>query len=144
MLVRPLADRRDHQADFDHGERAAASIRDYLLSGRTHVRPEQRLQKFLARNKLLVDQCLEHAPLAKPRASVPELAADERIRSFEEVDGVITKETAYEEAGRCLRCYRLYSLVTEKALNGGQAHAAHAAGAKAKNGAPGAATTIAG
>ena len=61
---------------------------------------------------------------------------------------MITKETAYEEAGRCLRCYRLYSLVTEKALNGGQAHAtahaAHAAGAKAKNGAQNAATTITG
>ena len=102
---------------LDHGERAAASIRDYLLNGRTHVRPERRMQKFLARNKLLGDQCLTHPLLAKPRASVPELHADDRVRSFGEVDGVIAKETAYEEAGRCLRCYRLYSLVTEKPLS---------------------------
>ncbi|MFT3960789.1 FAD-dependent oxidoreductase [Propionivibrio sp.] len=129
---------------LDHGERAAASIRDYLLSGRTHVRPEQRLQKFLARNRLLADQPLDHAPLARPRAGVPELPADARVRCFDEVDGVIAKETAYEEAGRCLRCYRLYSLVTEKALHGA-AHAAHAAGAKSANGATnGAATAIAG
>ena len=109
---------------LDHGERAAASIRDYLLSGRTHVRPEQRLQKFLARNKLLVDQCLEHPPLKKARAKMPELPANERIRSFDEVDGVITKDAAYEEASRCLRCYRLYSLVTEKPLRNGHAAAA--------------------
>ena len=101
---------------LDHGERAALSIRDYLLNGRTQVRPEQRLQKFLARNRLLYDQPLDHAPLAKARACVPELEADERIKGFDEVDGTLAKETAYEEASRCLRCYRLYSVVTEKHL----------------------------
>jgi formate dehydrogenase beta subunit len=109
---------------LDHGERAAASIRDYLLNGRTHVPPERRVQKFIAANKLLADKCLEHPPLAKARARMPELAADERIKSFDEVDGVISKETAYEEASRCLRCYRLYSLVTEKPLRNGHAAAA--------------------
>lgn len=101
---------------LDHGERAAASIRDYLLYGRTHPRPEQRMQKLLARNKLLDDKPLEHALLKKPRATVPELPADVRIANFDEVDGVIAKDVAYAEAGRCLRCYRLYSVVTEKPL----------------------------
>lgn len=109
---------------LDHGERAAASIRDYLLHGRTHVPPERRVQKFIAANKLLADKCLEHPPLAKARARMPELPADERIRSFSEVDGTITKETAYEEASRCLRCYRLYSVVTEKPLRSGPVAAA--------------------
>jgi formate dehydrogenase beta subunit len=104
---------------LDHGERAAASIRDYLLSGHTHITPERRMQKFLADNRLLNDKHLERVPPQKPRAHVPELAVDERILGFAEVDGVITKETAYEEAGRCLRCYRLYSLVTVKSLQGG-------------------------
>jgi formate dehydrogenase beta subunit len=104
---------------LDHGERAAASIRDYLLSGHTHVTPERRMQKFLADNRLLDDKRLERAPLEKPRAHVPELAVDERVLGFAEVDGVIAKETAYEEASRCLRCYRLYSLVTVKSLQGG-------------------------
>ncbi len=102
---------------LDHGERAAASIRDYLLKGRTRVPPQRHLQRFLERNKLLSDQSLERAPLMKPRARVPELAAELRVKTFAEVDGVISKETAYEEASRCLRCYRLYSLVTEKSLS---------------------------
>jgi formate dehydrogenase beta subunit len=129
---------------LDHGERAAASIRDYLLSGRTHVTPERRMQKFLADNRLLDDKRLECAPLEKPRAHVPELAVDDRVQNFAEVDGVISRETAYEEAGRCLRCYRLYSLVTVKSLQDGrtpgapyEAHGAQGAqgvqGARAMN-----------
>ena len=110
---------------LDQGERAAASIRDYLLTGRTHVPPERRMQNFLARNKLLLEECIAHPPLVRPRAKVPELPPDERIHSFEEVDGVISKEAAYEEAARCLRCYRLYSLVTEKPLPYGHAVAEH-------------------
>jgi formate dehydrogenase beta subunit len=102
---------------LDHGERAAASIRDYLLKGRTRVPPERYVQNFLARNKLLADKCLEHQPLKKTRACVPELDAATRIKTFDEVDGVISKEAAYEEASRCLRCYRLYSLVTEKPVS---------------------------
>ena len=47
---------------------------------------------------------------------MPELAPEERVKSFVEVDQVISKQAAYEEAGRCLRCYRLYSVVTEKHL----------------------------
>ncbi|MDR0577720.1 MAG: FAD-dependent oxidoreductase [Candidatus Accumulibacter sp.] len=104
---------------LDHGERAAASIRDYLLNGHTHVTAERHMQKFLANNHLLDDKRLERMPLEKPRAHVPELPVDERVRNFAEVDGVIAKETAYEEASRCLRCYRMYSLVTVKSLQGG-------------------------
>jgi formate dehydrogenase beta subunit len=137
---------------LDHGERAAASIRDYLLNGHTHITPERRMQKFVARNRLLSDKHLARAPLSRPRARVPELPANERILSFAEVDGVISKEEAYEEASRCLRCYRLYSLITVKSLQGGHAqgapqhanstHAAHAIGAKSTNGAERAATTL--
>ncbi len=101
---------------LDHGERAAISIRDYLLDGRIHTRPELGLQRFLEKNKLLIDECLELPPLNKPRAGVPERDADERIRNFEEVDGTLDKDAAYAEASRCLRCYRLYSLVTGKVL----------------------------
>lgn len=109
---------------LDHGERAAASIREYLLDGRFHVKPALRMQKFLARNKLLANECLTHPPINKPRAKVPELDAQQRIHSFDEVDGVISKEAAYEEASRCLRCYRLYSVVTEKSLRNGHTAAA--------------------
>ena len=106
---------------LDHGERAAASIRDYLLTGKIHIKPEFRMQKLLASNQLLAGECLNTTPQQSARAKVPELEVAERITNFEEVDGVISKETAYEEAKRCLRCYRLYSVVTGKPLKSGAA-----------------------
>ena len=109
---------------LDHGERAAASIRDYLLDGEIHIKPERRMQNLLARNTLFAGECLKTTPLHKVPATVPELDASERIKSFDEVDRVISKEAAYEEANRCLRCYRLYSVVTEKSLRQ-EAHAGH-------------------
>ena len=69
-----------------------------------------------------------------------ERAVVHAVRSIDEVDGTLAKETAYEEASRCLRCYRLYSVVTEKAMKGGQPHA-QVAGARSNHGA---ATAIAG
>ncbi len=109
---------------LDHGERAAASIRQYLLDGEIIVRPERRMQNLLAKNKLFAGECLKTMPVHQEPASVPELEASERIKSFDEVDRVISKETAYAEANRCLRCYRLYSVVTEKHLPQ-EAHAGH-------------------
>lgn len=50
---------------LDHGERAAASIRDYLLNGEVHIRPARRMQNLLARNRLLADECLQTIALAQ-------------------------------------------------------------------------------
>jgi formate dehydrogenase beta subunit len=102
---------------LDHGERAAASIRDYLLEGRVCVTPARRMQKLLARNRLLEGECLSTRPLPRARAHEPELPVGERVGSFAEVDAAISRDAAYAEAQRCLRCYRLYSAVTEKPLD---------------------------
>ena len=101
---------------LDQGERAAASIRDYLLHGEVYVRPERRMQNLLAHNKMFANECIKTMPMHKERATMPELDPAERVRSFAEVDQVISKQTAYDEASRCLRCYRLYSVVTEMHL----------------------------
>ena len=101
---------------LDQGERAAASIRDYLLHGEVYVRPERKIQNLLAKNNLLADECLKVQPPRRERAVMPELPPDERVKDFVEVDQVISKQAAYDEASRCLRCYRLYSVVTEKHL----------------------------
>jgi formate dehydrogenase beta subunit len=101
---------------LDHGDRAAGSIRDYVLYGHVRTKPERRMQNFLAKNKLFAGECLTVMPLHKKPVVAPELEAGERITHFGEVDGLISKEEAYEEASRCLRCYRLYSVVTEKPL----------------------------
>ncbi len=101
---------------LDHGDRAAASIRDYLLNGEVLIKPGRRMQNILAQNNLFEGECLKTMPLHRKPATVPKLDANKRIKHFDEVDGVISKEVAYEEASRCLRCYRLYSVVTEKHL----------------------------
>ena len=111
---------------LDHGERAAAAIRDYLLHGEVLIRPERRMQNFLAKNNFFSGECLKTPPLHQDPVALPELDANERIKNFGEVDRVISKEEAYAEASRCLRCYRLYSIVTAKPLRR-EAQAAHIA-----------------
>lgn len=101
---------------LDHGERAAASIVEYLQTGSITVTPAARMQKLLARNRLLSDECIEVPPLRRERAHVPEQDPTVRVGNFEEVEGGLSKEAAYEEARRCLRCYRLYSIVTREPL----------------------------
>jgi formate dehydrogenase beta subunit len=101
-----------------HGERAAESIADYLENGAVTVNPEYRMQAVLKKNGLFKDECLEKPFLFRPRAVSPELEAETRSRNFDEVERNISKEAAYEETKRCMRCYRLYSLVTERELAG--------------------------
>ena len=101
-----------------HGERAAVSIADYLLNGKATVKPEYRLQDVLKKNVLLKDECLKNSVLSVPRAVSPEIDPEKRSRNFDEVEHNITKEAAYMETERCMRCYRLYSLVTERELAG--------------------------
>jgi len=101
---------------MDHGAKAAVSIRDYLLKGRTQISPEARMQKLLAKNRLLRSDKPTIAPIRIDRARVPELDAMERVKNFEEVEQGISKNAAYREAERCLRCYRVYSMVTRYPL----------------------------
>lgn len=101
---------------LDHGERAAASIRDYVLTGEVQLKPERCMQNLLAKNALFAGEALAKPPIYSAPATVPQLDPQQRIKGFDEVGHVIAKETAYQEASRCLRCYRLYSVVTEKPL----------------------------
>ena len=74
------------------------------------------MQLFLEQNNLYKEDCLETPVLFRERVRTPERDAEERSKDFGEVDLVISKTAAYHEAKRCLRCYRLYSVVTAKPL----------------------------
>ena len=52
----------------------------------------------------------------KYRVEVQEMDPEVRKRQFEEVERTITSEEAYREAERCMRCYRIYSVVTESPI----------------------------
>ena len=48
------------------------------------------------------------------RVKVRELDPEVRKKMFEEVEEPISMEEAYHEAERCMRCYRVYSVITEQ------------------------------
>jgi formate dehydrogenase beta subunit len=63
--------------------------------------------------KTLSDDCIDVPVKVQYRVHHPELDPEVRKYMFEEVEGNITQEQAYREARRCMRCYRIYSVVTQ-------------------------------
>ena len=51
---------------------------------------------------------------ARRRTRVAELDPEYRKRKFDEVEKSISVEEAYGEADRCLRCYRISLVVTDR------------------------------
>ncbi|NLH81337.1 MAG: FAD-dependent oxidoreductase [Phyllobacteriaceae bacterium] len=101
------------------GLKAARAINDYLRHGYPRFFGRTRMRKLLNDNKMMAGECFE-APVAhKYRIDIPSLSPEERRGTFAEVEKPITAEDAYREAARCLRCYRVYSVVTEHAVPSG-------------------------
>lgn len=96
------------------GQQAADSIDDYLTHGRVIFRPERRFQKLLKGMRNLSSEKVEQPIRHLYRVKVDELDPETRKRKFEEVEKPISVDAAYREAERCMRCYRVYSVVTEK------------------------------
>jgi len=96
------------------GERAARSIDDYLTYGRVRFdagdRMSQLLKSIRKLNPEYVDKPVKHIYRVKAQELDPEV----RKKIFEEVEKPISVDEAYQEANRCMRCYRVYSVVTEK------------------------------
>jgi len=82
------------------GRRAAASIHQFLTEGRVSA-PDNLLLK-----RKIPGTIFQTVPglLPIPRAKMPELPVDERIKTFDEVDLVISEQDALKESARCLFC----------------------------------------
>ena len=94
------------------GRRAARSIHQYLM-GEEIKAPENVLFKTHIPGSLF-DRV--EGIVASERAKMPELPVNSRIKTFEEVDLVLSEAAALKEADRCLGCCRLcYDKDTEKA-----------------------------
>jgi len=96
-----------------NGLKAARSIDDWIRFGRVRFFPRSRMRKILNDNKMLAADCVEVPVKFEYRVHHPELDAEVRKNMFEEVESTISAEDAYHEAKRCMRCYRLYSVITE-------------------------------
>jgi formate dehydrogenase beta subunit len=95
------------------GLKAARAIDDYLQLGHVRFSPRSRMRQILNQHKMLAADSIEYPVRHQYRVHHPELAPDVRKQMFEEVEQTISAADAYREANRCLRCYRIYSVVTE-------------------------------
>ena len=50
-----------------------------------------------------------------------EIPPEARAGNFDEVEQTMTREEAWSEAARCMRCYRVLSVVTEGPIPGNPA-----------------------
>jgi RnfABCDGE-type electron transport complex B subunit len=82
------------------GRRAARSIHQFVTGRPVEAEPNE------LRKNLLKETIFDRVPgiVIMPRAKMVELPAAERIRSFDEVDQVLTEEAARSESNRCLYC----------------------------------------
>ena len=82
------------------GRRAARSIHLYITDQEVTAAPRALLKSFIPGTQMKELEGIEK----RPRCGMEELPPDERIKSFIEVDQVITKEVAQTESDRCLQC----------------------------------------
>ena len=98
---------------------AARSIERYLSHGQVSFDSRWRMTELIAQGNLMQND--EPTPkIPASRVELKELAPEERRHNFAEVEQTMTQEEAWAEAARCMRCYRIYSVVTAKHIPGGE------------------------
>ncbi|MCL6432519.1 MAG: FAD-dependent oxidoreductase [Anaerolineae bacterium] len=95
------------------GLRAANSIDQYIRTGRVTLSEEERLSRVLKSLGAFENDTVDQ-PGGQPRVDPPARPTGERVDDFEEIEQVISPEEALLEADRCLRCYRIILLATER------------------------------
>lgn len=100
------------------GQTAAESIHEYLTRGSVGFEARSRIAQMIKKCKLLEDteRCLP--TLHRERVRMPELDPEPRSHNFEEVELGLTAKQAKEEAERCMRCYRLFGVITQLPIPG--------------------------
>ena len=96
------------------GHQAARCIDDYLTLGRVRFSPEARMSKLVEAIQPMTSKGVSIPIRHEYRVKVRELDPQVRTRMFEEVEKPISVEEAYHEAERCMRCYRVYAVITEQ------------------------------
>jgi formate dehydrogenase beta subunit len=104
-----------------NGLQAARSIDDWIQFGRVRFSPRVRMRRILNEHKMLNSDCVDIPVKLEYRVHHPELDPEVRKYMFEEVERTISQEEAYREARRCMRCYRIYSVITEQPIPEGPA-----------------------
>jgi len=95
------------------GFRVSHSIDQYLREGQVTLSDDERMSKVF-RVLSSLDQDIVDRLGGAHRIETPLRSVMERVDDFEEVEGVWSPEDALMEADRCLRCYRILLVATEK------------------------------
>lgn len=101
-----------------HAYFAARAIDQYLSRGETPFNSRWRLSEWISDANLLGENSRPQSKIPTPRVTTHELEPEDRRKNFEEVEQTMTREEAWKEASRCMRCYRVLSLVTEEPIPG--------------------------
>lgn len=101
-----------------HAYFAARSIDQYLSRGQSPFDSRWRMSEWIAANRLLDEDGQAPLKLKTSRAPVTELEPGDRADNFNEVEQTMSREEAWKEASRCMRCYRVLSVLTEDAIPG--------------------------
>jgi formate dehydrogenase beta subunit len=104
-----------------NGLHAARRIDDWLQFGYVRFLPRVRMRRILNEQQMLSSDCVDIPIKVRYRVHHPELNPEDRKFMFEEVEHTISQAEAYRESKRCLRCYRIYSVITEQPIPEGAA-----------------------
>lgn len=96
------------------GTNAADRIAKMLQNKSVEITPEQRLMEMAAELQGLITDPVPENQCTKNRSHPQEMEAKLRSSSFDEICKGTEKQTIIDEASRCLRCYRVYTALTEQ------------------------------
>lgn len=101
-----------------HAYFAARAMDQYLSRGETPFDSRWRVSEWIEANRLLDEERKVPLKVRQPRVGVTELHPADRAGNFAEVEQTMTREEAWNEAKRCMRCYRMLSVLTEEPIPG--------------------------
>ncbi len=99
------------------GTVGAYAIASYLEKGQPPFLARERISQLIKQASLLGDSTV-CGQAAASRVKLNELEPAERAYNFKEVEMGMTQEEAWKETERCMRCYRLLSIVTSSPIPG--------------------------
>ena len=103
------------------GQQAASAIHEYLLTRTPGFIPRIRMAELIKKGHLLDEVHPDRARLYQPRQHIGVLPAQDRVGHWQEVEQGLTQDQAWQEAKRCMRCYRLFGVSTLKRIPGNSA-----------------------
>ncbi len=104
------------------GQIAAQSIHEYLTRGSVGFVARRRMGDMIKKGGLLNETDAKIDLCPTPRQPQKTLPVADRRGNFEEVDLAMDENEAIREADRCMRCYRIYGVVTQLPIPGNHTH----------------------